>query len=429
VEKALVWRLSPSGVAASTYETPGGKVGFEGKLCHAILEASGQFEGGISFELYGSVEVMQANGVKLSFRTNDPKLDEVLKNGGQIVAQHDWSKVKGKFTVARGQPKNGKPGKEYVKPTWTQDDTFGLGVTVSGKLKNEAKPRVLHFDLSQAWPRNSTLWATAPDRQICYTAVRAYGNHVVPALMLGMPTEDDVTDIPDFARDPAGPRRGTREQLNAFAGETIDQTAGDPAAEEKLFDLFNADGVLVNRVPAAEWFRRVGAMMTADDVTTGDVADLWKANRQYAPKDNPAALEGLEELVAEARELAESEAKQRAAEIARDAGGEGVDAGQAADDSTIVDGQGGAVAEPEPERDAFWSGDLVVPLDAKIGFNAWIEAVIARAGEVTSTAEAAALDEANKRFWLRLKAQSPEKHTEARSRFTTAIGLSLAGNE
>ena len=43
VVKSLVWRLDPYAVAASTYITPGGRVGFEGKSLEAFKHGIVQF--------------------------------------------------------------------------------------------------------------------------------------------------------------------------------------------------------------------------------------------------------------------------------------------------------------------------------------------------------------------------------------------------
>ena len=56
VSRALTWKLDPFFVAQCTYETPGGTVGFMGKLCQAVLENSGQIVGGIKYEHFGNWE-------------------------------------------------------------------------------------------------------------------------------------------------------------------------------------------------------------------------------------------------------------------------------------------------------------------------------------------------------------------------------------
>lgn len=151
ISRAITWNLDPYAVAMCTYQTPNGNIGFEGKLVQAILEASSKLEGGVTYEHIG-----------------------------------DWTKVKGKFRIAES-PKGGK----YPVPTWTREDAAGLQVIVSAKVKGESQPRKLPFDLETAFPLNSPLWATAPERQVCYTAVRAFANQAMPGILMGMPFDYD----------------------------------------------------------------------------------------------------------------------------------------------------------------------------------------------------------------------------------------------
>ena len=155
VSRAIVWKLDPFSVAMATYQTPGGSIGYLGTLIQAILERSGQLEGGVTF----------------------------THNG-------DWAKVKGKFRL-----QDGKSGGKFPIPTWGPEDAAGLSVTVSAQVKGETTPRTLTFDLIEAFPLNSPLWATAPSRQICYTAVRAFGNIACPGLLLGVPFDVDPNAI------------------------------------------------------------------------------------------------------------------------------------------------------------------------------------------------------------------------------------------
>lgn len=151
ISRAITWNLDPYAVAMSTYQTPGGSVGFEGKLIQAILENSGKLEGNVEFEHQG-----------------------------------DWEKVKGKFKIVESQ-KGGK----YPSPTWTREDAKGCKVIVSAQVKGEKKKRTLPFDLETAFPLNSPLWATAPERQVCYTAVRAFANQAMPGILMGMSFDYD----------------------------------------------------------------------------------------------------------------------------------------------------------------------------------------------------------------------------------------------
>lgn len=177
ISRSITWNLDPQAVAMATYQTPGGSIGYMGVLIQAILEASGAFDGGITFKHEG-----------------------------------DWSKVHGKFKIMESQ-KGGK----YPVPTWTPEDAAGLSVIVSGKIKGEVEPRTLKFDLIEAFPLNSPLWATAPNRQVCYTAVRAFGNLCTPSLIMGVPFDVDPssfyggTDMADITPVPSRP-----EKPNAF---------------------------------------------------------------------------------------------------------------------------------------------------------------------------------------------------------------------
>ena len=182
VTRALTWRLDPFAVACATYQTPGGRIGYEGKLVQAILENSGKLEGGVSYEHYG-----------------------------------DWSKVTGKFAIRKSEK-----GKDYAAQTWTRDDAKGLGVIVRAKVKGEEKPREWRFDLEQAFPLNSTLWATDPKTQICYAAGRRFANVAAPGILMGVPFDFDPAEPPPM-RDitPPEPARATptRPSLDDFARE------------------------------------------------------------------------------------------------------------------------------------------------------------------------------------------------------------------
>ena len=177
VNLSLTWNLSPYMVAASTYQTPGGKVGYEGKLVQAILEASGRLAGSVKYKHFG-----------------------------------DWTKVQRKFRMARSDK-----GFEYPVPTYKPEDEIGCGVTISCRVKGETEDRSLDFDLVQAWPRNSTLWATDPKTQIQYAGVRRLASTVAPSLLMGVPFdheedtfEENLVDVtpPPLAEPRERPRRG-----------------------------------------------------------------------------------------------------------------------------------------------------------------------------------------------------------------------------
>lgn len=205
VTRAIVWKLDPGSVAMATYQTPSGSIGFTGTLVQAILENSGALEGGVSFKHEG-----------------------------------DWSKVQGKFRIQES-PKGGK----YPVPTWGPDDAAGLYVTVSAKMRGELEPRTLRFDLNEAFPLNSPLWATAPNRQICYTACRAFANIAVPSLLMGVPFDVDPTGfysgtpMEDITPRPkvGSPFERSQEEPKTATGEPQGQQAVDaPQTDEAAED-------------------------------------------------------------------------------------------------------------------------------------------------------------------------------------------------
>lgn len=182
--RAITWKLDPLAVAQSTYQTPGGRIGYEGKLVQAILENSGKFEGPIRFEHIG-----------------------------------DWAKIRGKW-------KKGKSAKGYDIPQqdWPEADEIGLGVIVRGKVKGEVEPREFTMWLRECFPRNSTLWPLRPEQQICYTAVRAFANIAAAGLLMGVPFD---TDAEAGTMIDVTPPRPKREEFDRKSSEA--QMA--PAAE------------------------------------------------------------------------------------------------------------------------------------------------------------------------------------------------------
>jgi hypothetical protein len=197
--RAIAWRLDPFAVAMATYQTPAGTVGFEGKLCQAILENSGQLEGNVKFKHKG-----------------------------------DWSKIQGKFIL-----KTGKTGKEYAAPAWDKADEAGLGVIVSAQVKGEVEPRTFEFDLVQAYPRNSTLWATDPRTQLQYLAVRRFASSAAPGIFMGTPF--DREDMPVGPEPVDVNPRPKREDFETGTKPTTTDVETE-TAETTTFEATGADG-------------------------------------------------------------------------------------------------------------------------------------------------------------------------------------------
>ena len=198
VTRSITWKLDPFSVAQATYQTPGGKVGFEGKLVQAILENSGHLEGGVKFEHFG-----------------------------------DWEKIRGKWIKKQGTKS------EYAAQGWKDEDENGLGVIVTAQVKGEPEPRSLTVYLRECFPRNSTLWALRPSQQICYTAVRAFANVVAPGLFMGVPFSGDEDEQTMIDVTPTRPQReSTRErstpaQTSSSQREEVLEVEEEPATDEE----------------------------------------------------------------------------------------------------------------------------------------------------------------------------------------------------
>lgn len=243
VTNAITWKLNPFAVAQSTYETPGGKVGYEGKLVQAILENSGMVEGPVTFEHFG-----------------------------------DWSRVQGKWKKAKSSS-----GKDYAVQGWDDAAEEGLGVIVRAKVRGEHQPREFTMFMRECFPRNSTLWALRPSQQICYTAVRAFANMAAPGIFMGVPftTDLDAEQMVDVT-----PSRPTLSQFEEKPKH--DDAATEIAAEEySVADAYEAGreakrkGHALKAVPP-EWRDNPAFQAFVEGWTEG-----WKAEDAESNSANP----------------------------------------------------------------------------------------------------------------------------------------------
>lgn len=262
VTRSITWKLDPFSVAQATYQTPGGKVGYEGKLVQAILENSGHLEGGVKFTMIG-----------------------------------DWDKIRGKWIK-----KSSERGKEFAIQNWKDEDEVGLGVVVSAKVKGEKEPRELTVWLRECFPRNSTLWALRPSQQICYTAVRAFANVAAPGLFMGVPFSSDLEEQTMIDVTPMG----ERPQREAPA-RTAPPVREDTPQEE---ELQREAAPLTEEAPAQEEERELSA---ADAYELG-----YQARDTNRPRRVPPEIADAGETFAnawtggwEARDTEIAEAKKR----------------------------------------------------------------------------------------------------------------------
>jgi hypothetical protein len=375
VSRALTWRLDPYAVAQACYQTPNGQVGYYGSLCQAIIENSGRLDpsyGGVKYEHLG-----------------------------------DWSVLRGKFKLATGQR-----GGEYPVPAWEPYSAIevGLGVIVRAKMKDEDLPREMPFDLVQAYPRNSTLWATDPRTQICYTAVRRFSTSTVPTLFMGVPFDhEDMSDWMATIRDVTPARPELADYTPQTEGETPRRRGGKRAAAAPTEDPKPASGgapgteqgLATGGAAAKLYFfaDEYGEVHEFEDV---DEAVTTYAQQLEGARNNSKMIEARWQngarLLAALRERGHNEAAdalnneygQLLAEAEAAAGKPAEGAAAAAESSTQPTGetvtpgvQPAAAAANETAKSDAPAYDVLVPLPAGMPANQWHMAARERLKDMT----------------------------------------------
>jgi hypothetical protein len=204
VSRAVTWNLDPFQVAMTTYQTPDGKVGIEGSLARAILEASGELKGAIRQEWYG-----------------------------------DWSRLpRPSFKIVEKSRRDGSKYK-IPEPAWEYWGAIehGLGVRITATLASTGEEMSLDFDLVDAYPRNATTWPTRPKLQLLNPAIRAFAKMVRPSLLMGVHFADDQAEEPDDPRDvtPARTSIGHDDPMDRVVAEartTVGYDDGSRSAAE-----------------------------------------------------------------------------------------------------------------------------------------------------------------------------------------------------
>jgi hypothetical protein len=199
--QAMQWGFNPYAVAQKTHITQGGALGYEAQLVNAAVISSGKLKARPEFEFIG-----------------------------------DWDKILGKVEERKSE----KGGKYYVA-TWDRSLEVGLGVICKVHLVGEAQPREVKVMLSQAWPRFSTQWATDPQQQITYLAVRKMARRYTPDVILGVYTNDelegpttvDMGIADEVPPPPPGPQRKSKATPAAAAPTPVADT---PAASNTVID-------------------------------------------------------------------------------------------------------------------------------------------------------------------------------------------------
>jgi hypothetical protein len=167
-----------------SYQVQGGPLGYLGKFVVAMLNRSPEIDGRLTFEHVGP-----------------------------------WDKIVGTFVMKesqRAKDQNGAAAK-YAARNWDDSAEVGCAVIVRGKLARSGQVAELSLDMRQCHPRNSTLWASDPQQQICYVAARRWADRFVPEVLMGMSTdaelgEDGMVDITPGPQKAAAPAPTNRLQ-------------------------------------------------------------------------------------------------------------------------------------------------------------------------------------------------------------------------
>ena len=176
IEEGIRLGISPFVVARMSYQVKSGPLAYLGKFVVALINTHPAIQGRLSFEHVGA-----------------------------------WERVQGKFNMVESQrvkDEHGNPTK-YAKGAWKEADEEDLAVLVRGTLADTGEVAELKLTMHQCWPRNSTLWATDPQHQICYVAARRWADRFVPEVLMGMSTDaelGEMIDITNGQQEPPPPR-------------------------------------------------------------------------------------------------------------------------------------------------------------------------------------------------------------------------------
>lgn len=268
IMQSMQWGMNPFAVAQKTHVTQGGALGYEAQLVNAVVIARAPVTGRPEFEFLG-----------------------------------DWSRILGRVK----EMKSDKGGKYYVAD-WTKADEEGLGVICRCTIRGEAAPREVQVMMAQAYPRFSTQWATDPQQQITYLAVRKWARRYTPDVILGVYTEDeqdgtvqprerDITPrtAAEFAQA-AKPQPAAQVNRDQVIRDLEMIARSDDASPQRIADLESAWKKLSKDERAAvgaDEIKRLKALAAAEDATPTQTAQPDAVQEAQPAEDNP--FEGVQE--------------------------------------------------------------------------------------------------------------------------------------
>lgn len=193
IMQAAQWKMNPFAVAQKTHLSQSGQLGYEAQLINAVVVSCGSITGQPEFEFIGK-----------------------------------WEKILGKVK----EMKSDKGGKYYVTD-YDKSAEEGLGVICTARLRGESEPRQITIMLTQCYPRFSTQWATDPQQQITYVAVRKFARRYAPGAILGVYEVEELDTPPMEKEINPQPKRQTGTQA---AEQAKQQQAAqfDPAERATL---------------------------------------------------------------------------------------------------------------------------------------------------------------------------------------------------
>ncbi|WP_252180192.1 RecT family recombinase [Endozoicomonas sp. 4G] len=196
--QAMAWQMNPFQVAQKSFVIKG-KLGYEAQLVNAVITRHAPIQGRLEFKFSAG-----------------------------------WDSILGRFRIVSGQ--HG----DYPVPNWNQDNEIGLWCEVSATMKGEAEPRTTRVEMVQAYPRQSTQWATDPKQQLAYVTVKRWARLHCPDIILGIYTPDELQNREPIEKDitpkdrinariSEGQKPAARTDSDSpSAGVVIDPADGDP---------------------------------------------------------------------------------------------------------------------------------------------------------------------------------------------------------
>ena len=269
VRMALNWNMDYFSVAQSTFSPAVGKIGIEGKLAVGAMMGS-----------------RKVKSIKYDHRG-------------------EWDAIAGKFKMEQSKYKDGntrmKDGQPVLKAvaTYTAEDELGLYVIATATMHDDSEVSTPEVHMNACHPRNSTLWAANPRRQIMYVADRMLFQISCADILMGVHFDVGLDEVPAEPIDITPPKsvdlaaegvKGTDTTEPMTEAGVVDLETGEILEEKKA-----TPSAIVDKGPTARR-PRVKLMFDGKEVyQTGFINDVKKM------LDTVNTWEGLEDLQATIR--------------------------------------------------------------------------------------------------------------------------------